>query len=136
MALAAVEVAQRKPHKSGFAVHPGQELHRVESGHSPDDRAALAVSPTVAGDAAHRSVLPVMLAGEIRGGGGDEALQLLVVKVAGDAERVVAFLGGECHEEERAQEQGSRPARRPEGEGPSKRAGDGERLLRRRASEP
>src|SRR5207247_10519957 len=63
------------------------------------------------GDAPDRRVLAVMLPGQVAGRGRDQTPELLIVQVAGDAEAVVALLGGERHQEEHAEEQSPRPAR-------------------------
>jgi len=62
----------------------------------------------VAIDAAH--VLVVVRAGQIGEGGGREALELLLVQVARDAEVVITLLGGQPDEEQR--HEGGEPGQR------------------------
>jgi hypothetical protein len=67
----------------------------------------------VALDAANLGLRQVVEPGQVRGRTRREALELLLVKVTGDAEAVVAFLGGEsgecqCRDEEEP-DRGRRP---------------------------
>jgi len=125
VALATLGVPQWQPHVSGLTIRADEELHRVKPGDRPHPDAHGQIRAAVTRDAADLALFLMVKPREIGGGRGEEPCELLVVEVAGHAEAVVALLGGEPDEEERAQQEGPRRARRPEGEAPSERAGDG-----------
>ena len=128
MALAAIPVAQGKLHPDRFSVRPGKELQGIEPGHRPHPQAHSRISAAVTGDAAHLGLAQLVESGEIGWLGRHQALELLVVEMAGDAEAVVALLGGEPGEEKEGKEGSADEARKPQ------RQASGERTNGRRAS--
>ena len=104
MALAAFAVAQGKPHLDRFSVCPGEELQGIEAGHRPHPQAHSSIGAAVTGDAAHLVLALLVQSGEVGWLGRPQALELLVVEMAGNAEPVVALLGSEPGEEKQDKE--------------------------------
>ena len=71
-----------------------------------------------------------MKPGEVRRRGGGEAVEFLVVKMAGDAEAVVALFRREAGEEQGRADQGSGETAPPQREASKERAADRRRLPR------
>jgi hypothetical protein len=116
MALGALLRTEREPHVLGLAVVPHEELARIQGRERPHAKPHPHVGPTVAIDAAH--ALGVVRAAEVGERDRGEALELLLVQVAGKAEAVVALLGDQSGERD------TRDDREPrQGDGaPSERA--------------
>jgi len=125
MAPGTVCVAQRDPHAGRFVVGAHEEPQCVEAGDGPHRRALERGRAAVTGDAAHGRILPMVEPGEVAGRSCREALELLFVEVAGDAEAVVALLDDEARQKEAGDHEGAGTAPGPQREPPDERASDG-----------
>ena len=113
MALAAIPVAQGKPHLDRFSVCPGEELQGIEAGHRPHPQAHSSIGAAVTGDAAHLVLALLVQSGEVGWLGRPQALELLVVEMAGNTEPVVALLGSEPGQENQDKEGRADEGREP-----------------------
>jgi hypothetical protein len=103
--LPTLRIPERQPHTDGFFISTHEVPDRVPARDHPHLAPHDRVGAAVALDAANLGLRQVVESRQIRGRTPREALELLLVEVTGDAEAVVAFLGGERGERQRPDEE-------------------------------
>lgn len=132
MAPTALGVTQRKAHRRGLAVRADEEPNGVEGGYTPDGESHAQVASAMALDAADRGIFHVVEASQIAGRRRGQALKLLVVEMARDAEVIVTLLRGKPCEKEDSDKEGPRHPGGPDSQAPRQRPRDDRGLLPRR----
>lgn len=107
MARPTVGVWDGEPHVRGLRVEAREEPKRIEAREQPDLDAPRGTGAAMTRDAADLCLPLMMESRKVRGGGGNQAAELLVVKMARDAKAVVSLLRREPGEEQGPAEEGA-----------------------------